>query len=105
MMRWISPFIAMLLLAMVTVGAIGPAQEVTGTKKTYTYKTVEKCKIQAEVYRVNGERIQPVIIWIHGVPHELVTVQDAGHGLAGVKPAVVEEIHSRVLAFLNKYMQ
>jgi acetyl esterase/lipase len=40
-----------------------------------------------------------------GVEHELITVEDAGHGLGGVKPAVVAGIHDRVLAFLNKTMR
>src|SRR5439155_25712834 len=40
-----------------------------------------------------------------GVRHELVTVKDAGHGLAGAKPGVVAETHERVLAFLNKYVR
>jgi acetyl esterase/lipase len=40
-----------------------------------------------------------------GVEHELITVQDAGHGLAGAKPSVVAETQDRVLAFLNKHMQ
>ena len=39
-----------------------------------------------------------------GVAHELITVKDAGHGLGGVKPAVVADIHDRVLAFLKKYL-
>jgi dipeptidyl aminopeptidase/acylaminoacyl peptidase len=38
-----------------------------------------------------------------GVVHELVTVKDAGHGLAGARPAVVAETHDRVLAFLKKH--
>jgi dipeptidyl aminopeptidase/acylaminoacyl peptidase len=39
------------------------------------------------------------------VEHELITVQDAGHGLAGAKPAVVADIQDRCLAFLNKHMR
>jgi len=39
------------------------------------------------------------------VEHELITVEDAGHGLGGVKPAVVAGIHDRVLAFLNKHLR
>jgi acetyl esterase/lipase len=34
--------------------------------KTYTYKTVGDLKIQADVYRLPGEAIRPVIVWIHG---------------------------------------
>jgi len=40
-----------------------------------------------------------------GVEHELITVEDAGHGLAGAKPSVVAEIQDRVLVFLNKRMR
>src|SRR5437660_10610726 len=37
-----------------------------------------------------------------GVKHELITVQDAGHGLAGAKPTVVADIHDRALIFLRQ---
>jgi pimeloyl-ACP methyl ester carboxylesterase len=40
-----------------------------------------------------------------GVEHELMTIQDAGHGLAGTKPSVMAEVHDRLLAFLNKHMR
>jgi acetyl esterase/lipase len=40
-----------------------------------------------------------------GVAHELMTVKDAGHGLAGAKPSVVAETHERVLAFLKKHLR
>jgi acetyl esterase/lipase len=40
-----------------------------------------------------------------GIKHDLVTVQDAGHGLAGAKPAVVADVQDRVLAFLKKHIQ
>lgn len=40
-----------------------------------------------------------------GIEHELITVQDAGHGLPGVKPAVLADIQDRVLAFLNKHVR
>jgi acetyl esterase/lipase len=40
-----------------------------------------------------------------GVAHELMTVKDAGHGLAGARPAVVAEAHERVLAFLKKHLR
>jgi dipeptidyl aminopeptidase/acylaminoacyl peptidase len=39
-----------------------------------------------------------------GVAHELIRVKDAGHGLGGVKPAVLAGIHDRVLAFLRKHL-
>jgi acetyl esterase/lipase len=38
-----------------------------------------------------------------GVEHELITVTDGGHGLGGVKPAVVADVYSRVVAFVNKH--
>ena len=41
----------------------------------------------------------------HGVEHELLSVQDAGHGLAGAKPDVVGGIHDRALAFLQKALR
>lgn len=38
-----------------------------------------------------------------GIVHELITVKDAGHGLAGAKPGTMAEIHDQVLAFLAKH--
>ena len=35
-------------------------------KQTYTYKIVENCEIQADVYRVPDDAVHPVIVWIHG---------------------------------------
>jgi acetyl esterase/lipase len=40
-----------------------------------------------------------------GVAHELISVKDAGHGLAGAQAAVVAGTHDRVLEFLKKYMR
>jgi acetyl esterase/lipase len=37
----------------------------------------------------------------HKVPHELVTVRGAGHGLAGGDRKLVEQAHARALAFLR----
>jgi acetyl esterase/lipase len=34
--------------------------------KTYTYKTVKDCTIQADVHRLPGDEVRPVILWIHG---------------------------------------
>ena len=34
--------------------------------KTYTYKTVGNLPINADVYRLAGDDIRPVIVWIHG---------------------------------------
>jgi acetyl esterase/lipase len=35
-------------------------------KKTYTYKTVGKVPIQADVYRLGDEKVRPVVVWLHG---------------------------------------
>jgi acetyl esterase/lipase len=35
-------------------------------KQTYTYKTVQECHIQADVYQLPGEKQRPAILWIHG---------------------------------------
>jgi acetyl esterase/lipase/sugar lactone lactonase YvrE len=37
----------------------------------------------------------------HKVPHELVTVRGAGHGLANGDPKLTEEAHARALAFIR----
>jgi acetyl esterase/lipase len=40
-----------------------------------------------------------------GVEHQLITVPDGGHGLPGVKPAVITRIHEQVLTFLDKHLR
>jgi hypothetical protein len=40
-----------------------------------------------------------------GVQHELITIKDAGHGMAGAKPSVVAKAHDRALAFLREQME
>jgi acetyl esterase/lipase len=42
------------------------AADPTLVKRTYTYKTVEGCEIQADVYRAEGHAVRPVVVWIHG---------------------------------------
>lgn len=37
-----------------------------GGKKTYTYKAADKCDIKADVYRPDGDKVLPVVVWIHG---------------------------------------
>ena len=39
-----------------------------------------------------------------GVENELITIEGGGHGLGGVKPAVIDDVHERVLAFLKKHL-
>ncbi|MFH1069204.1 MAG: alpha/beta hydrolase [Candidatus Glassbacteria bacterium] len=63
------------VLAAVLPAGIQPAQaqytSQTGPdsmyqKTTYTYKTVGTLEIKLDVYRPSGEKILPVIFWIHG---------------------------------------
>lgn len=35
-------------------------------RTTYTYKTIGDLPIQADVYRLPGDDVRPVIVWIHG---------------------------------------
>src|SRR5260370_42366322 len=65
-----------LAVALIAIIGIGSALGEETTLKTYTYKTLDKCKIQADVYRLptlpspeaGGGKGggQPVIIWVHG---------------------------------------
>jgi len=40
----------------------------------------------------------------HKVPHELVTVKGAGHGLAGGDKKLVEEAHDKAVAFIRSHL-
>lgn len=40
-----------------------------------------------------------------GVEHELITVPDAGHGLAGAKAEIVTGVHAQVVKFVNKHVR
>lgn len=51
--------------ACMCVPDISFGQEAT-MKKTYTYKTLQSCKIQADVYQIDDAKVRPVVIWIHG---------------------------------------
>jgi acetyl esterase/lipase len=65
-----------------TVPAPTRAEEPRFLKHTYTYKTIDKLEIQADVYREKDEKVRPVVVWIHGgalivgnrhgVPHDLL---------------------------------
>jgi dipeptidyl aminopeptidase/acylaminoacyl peptidase len=41
----------------------------------------------------------------HGVAHELVTVEGAGHGLSGGKPAEVQAAHNRAIQFIREHLK
>lgn len=43
-----------------------PSADVEVSKKTYTYKEIKDCAIQADVYRLPGDEVRSVILWIHG---------------------------------------
>jgi hypothetical protein len=40
----------------------------------------------------------------HGVRHELVTLDGAEHGLAGVEPVLVAAAHARATAFIEEHL-
>jgi acetyl esterase/lipase len=42
------------------------AQDEYAKPKTHTYKTVGDLPIKADVYRLAGDDVRPVIVWIHG---------------------------------------
>jgi acetyl esterase/lipase len=56
--------IAAVLAAVVVLVPFARAADVM--KKTYTYKTVDKVEIQADVYRPDDTRVRPVVVWLHG---------------------------------------
>jgi len=106
-------------LACLTIGLLlllGPTPAAAAAaplpRKTYTYKTVDEVKIQADVYRADDEKVRPVLVWIHGgalimggrnsVPRQLRDLcQAEGYALVSfdyrlapeVKlPAIIEDI-------------
>ena len=36
------------------------------SRQTFTYKTVEECAVQADVFLLPGEPVRPALLWIHG---------------------------------------
>jgi acetyl esterase/lipase len=53
-------------LALACPPTVAPRPEAAFSKKTYTYKTVDKVKIQADVYRAEDDAARPVVVWLHG---------------------------------------
>ncbi len=56
-------------VAVAILAASGPtlsAGESSWEKQTFTYKTVGPTKIEADVYRRNGDASRPAVVWIHG---------------------------------------
>lgn len=72
---WFGPAVLVLCLAIAqpadaqkpdnTAGLSNP-MGTAASKRTYVYKVVGDCKIQADVYQKGGEAAQPVVLWIHG---------------------------------------
>jgi len=60
----------LLCLAIVGLALLNPnevrSDEPAFSKKTHTYKTVDKVNIQADVYRIEDKETRPVVVWIHG---------------------------------------
>jgi len=42
---------------------------------------------------------------LHKVPHQLITVKGAGHGLSGGKAEEVAEAHTRAMAFIRRHLE
>jgi len=59
-----------LLKWLCVVSVFGPAAckaaEAPFEKRTYTYKHVGDCIIEADVYRADDAVVRPVVVWIHG---------------------------------------
>lgn len=56
--------IGMVLLFAAPSLAADPSIEFS--KSTYTYKTVDKVEIKADVYRHTDDTVRPVVVWLHG---------------------------------------
>ena len=55
------PVLAVVGLVFVSPGR-SAADEAAFSKKTYTYKTVDKVAIQADVYRADDKQVRPVLV-------------------------------------------
>ncbi len=80
--------------------------------KTYTYKKIGDCEIKADVYRLPGDEVRPVILWIHGGAlifgnrssvrdHQLERYLGAGYAVVSIDyrlapetklPAIIEDL-------------
>ena len=48
-------------------------------KKTFVYKTVGDCRIEADVYRAEGDAVQPMVVWLYGG----ALIIGSRHGVSG----------------------
>jgi acetyl esterase/lipase len=84
--------------------------------KTYTYKTVGELPIKADVYRLPGDDVRPVLVWIHGgalitgkrggpSPDQRKWYLDTGHVIVSIDyrlapetklPGIIEDVRDAV---------
>jgi acetyl esterase/lipase len=57
---------ALIATTVVLVSGSAWGEEGAFQKKTHVYKTIDKTKIQADVYRPDDAEVRPVVVWIHG---------------------------------------
>lgn len=61
MMRTVALVVVLVGIVLVTCSGVGAVE-----KRTYTYKVVDDCAIEADVYVSPGDADRPAILWIHG---------------------------------------
>jgi len=70
------------ICAAVVLGGVNQsAAEPRLMKKTYTYKVVDDCSIELDVYRADDDVLRPVVVWIHGGALMLGSRQGVSRGL------------------------
>ncbi len=60
------PIVSALFAVLLLSSEASAADEATVLKKSYVYKTVGDCQVKADVHRLPGDDVRPVIMWIHG---------------------------------------
>ncbi len=109
-----------LLVAVAIVSQIATrdacARDPYTTSKAYTYKTVGTLPIRATVYRLPGDDVRPVVVWIHGgglitggrggpVLAQRKRYLDTGHVIVSIDyrlapetklPHIIEDLHDSI---------
>jgi len=78
------------------------------SKRTYTFKVVGNCEIQADVYGVSDDVVRPVIVWIHGgalimghragiSPEQLGIYVNAGYALVSIDYRLAPEVKLKAI--------
>jgi acetyl esterase/lipase len=57
---------ALLAVAIIAISVTQVSGQPDAGPRTYTYKTVGELPIKADVYRLMGDDVRPVVVWIHG---------------------------------------